>query len=96
MDPAFVSTEIWHGISVLLRFFWVYVLLIVGFVVNLLIAHAFIPSLAASNQLPAQISRLRPLFYLGALSILVGAVAFFILAMGEIGVLGQVLDRWWI
>jgi len=96
MDPAFVSNQIWHDISILLRLFWVYVFLIVGFVVNLLIAHAIIPSLAASGQLPGQISRLRPLFYLGALSILVVALAFFVLAMREIGVLGQVLDRWWI
>ncbi len=96
MEPASVTTEMWHGISVMLRFLWLYVFLILGVAVNFLIAHAVIPSLADSGQLPSRIARLRPLFYLGSLGLLVVAVISLFLAIVNAQVLGQIWGRWWI
>ena len=96
MEPAYVSSDIWHGLSTMLRFFWLYLLLIVGFASNFLIAHAIIPSLVDSDQLPIRIARLRPLFYLGAFSILAIAVVVIGFGISSAGVVGEIYGRWWI
>ena len=96
MDPAFVDNQMWHDLSTMLRFLWVYMLFIIGFAMNFLTAHAIIPSLVASGQLPLRIARLRPLFYLGALSILVMAVGLFVLTALEADVVARIWERWWI
>ena len=96
MDPSYVSSDIWHDLSTMLRLFWVYLFVIIGFASNFLIAHAIIPSLVDSGQLPTRIARLRPLFYLGALSILAVAVVVLVLAITSADVAGRILDRWWI
>ncbi len=96
MDPSFVSNDIWHGISTMLRFLWVYIVFIIGAAFNFLLAHAIIPSLADSGQLPARIAKLRPLFYLGALGSLILALVFIVLTAVNADVLGRVWPRWWI
>ena len=70
MDPAYVTTDIWHDLSTALRFLWLHVALIVGFVTNFLIAHALIPSLASTHQISARILRLRAWTYVLAFSLL--------------------------
>lgn len=96
MDPSFVTTTIWHEISVMLRFLWLYVISIMGFVTFFLVAHAFIPSLASTGQISPRILKLRPILYLMAFGILSGAVLMFILTLANIGWVPKVLDRWWI
>lgn len=96
MDPAYVTNEIWHGLSVMLRFLWLYLFFIIGVAFNFLIAHAVIPSLVDSGQLPPRIARLRPLFYLGALGLLVLALAFFVLTVINVDVIEEAWGRWWI
>ncbi len=96
MDPPFVTNELWHDISTMLRFLWVYLLLIIGFAFNFLLAHAIFPSLVASGHLPARIARLRPLFYLGAFGILAMALVFLVLTMLQADVVGRLWERWWI
>ena len=96
MDPSFVSNPIWHDLSTMLRFLWVYVFFIIGAAFNFLVAHAVLPSLANSGQIPAKIARLRVMFYLSALGSLALALAFLILTFVNTGVLAQVWGRVWI
>lgn len=96
MDPDFVTTQVWHQLSLMLRFLWVYVFFIIGFAFNFLLAHAVIPSLVDSGQLPARIARLRPLFYLSALGSLTAALLFAVLTAVNADVTQLVLKRWWI
>ncbi len=96
MDPSFLSNPLWHDLSTMLRFLWVYIFFIIGAALNFLVAHAILPSLVNSGQLPARIARLRPLFYLSALGSFTLALAFFILTIVNAGVVGRVWPRWWI
>ena len=96
MDPAFVTNEIWHDISGMLRILWVYVFFIIGFALNLLIAHAIIPSLAGSGQIPERIAKLRPVFYLASAGALVFALASLVLFLVQVDVVADVFNRWWI
>ncbi len=96
MDPSFVSNDIWHDLSTMLRFLWVYIFFIIGAAFNFLLAHAVLPSLVNTGQLPARIARLRPLFYMGALGSFVLALVFIILTAVSADVIDRVLPRWWI
>lgn len=96
MDPAFVTNEIWHDISGMLRFLWVYVLFIIGFAFNLLVAHAIIPSLVGTGQIPVKIARLRRFFYLASAGLLVLALAALVTSMLQVDVVLGVFDRRWI
>ena len=96
MDPEFITTEHWADISTVLRFLWLYWLFIIGFATNMLLAHALIPSLISSGQLPASVGRIRPLLYLSALGILTIAILFFILTAVNADVIGTFWDRWWV
>ena len=96
MDPAFVTTGIWHDLSIMLRSLWVYVFFIIGFAFNFLLAHAVIPSLVYSGQLPPRFARLWPLFYLSALGSLALALVFIVLTIVKADVVHRVWDRFWI
>ena len=80
----------------MLRFLWVYVLLIIAFAFNFLFAHAVIPSLASTGQLPPRVTKLRPLLYMAAFGALGLAAVFMVLTVLQLDILSKVLDRWWI
>ena len=96
MDPEFLTNEHWAGISTMLRFLWAYWFFIIGFGLTLLLAHAVVPSLISTQQLPLSIGRLRPMLYLGALGILGFALVFIILTVINGGVIKDIFERWWI
>lgn len=96
MDPSYIDNKIWHDLSTLVRFLGLFFIVINGFVVNFLIAHAIIPSLADSRQLPYKLVRLRPLFYLNALGILATALVLLALVVINASVVREIFDRWWI
>ncbi|MCZ6615063.1 MAG: hypothetical protein O6920_04685 [Chloroflexi bacterium] len=96
MDPEFITNEHWADISTVLRFLWLYWLFIIGFATNMLLAHALIPSLIASGQLPSSMGRVRPLLYLSALGILTIAILFLVLSVVNADVIGRISERWWI
>ena len=96
MDPSFVSTGIWHDLSTLLRFLWVYIFFIINASFSFLLAHAILPTLVNSGQFPARIARLRPLLYLGALGSFVLALVFLAVTAVNADVIGRVWPRWWI
>ena len=94
MDPAFVDNELWHGISVMLRFLWAYTLFALTFAALFLTAHAIIPSLVTTGHLPAQVARLRPLIYAAAGGALVIAVLLLALTLANANVVGKIWDRY--
>lgn len=94
MDPAFVDNELWHGISVMLRFLWAYLLFAIGFAGLFLTAHAIIPSLVTTGHLPGQAARLRPLLYAAAGGSLVIAVILLALTLASADVVGKIWDRY--
>lgn len=96
MDPAFIDNQMWHDLSTMLRFLWVYMLFIIGFALNFLTAHAIIPSLVDSGQLPRRIAQTRPLFYLSALGILVIAVGLLVVTVVEANVVARIWSQMWI
>lgn len=96
MDPAYITTQIWSDLSIVLRFLWLWVLFIVVFAGNMLVAHALIPSLVASEHLPSRMSRLRPFFYAGAAVGAIGAITMIAVAAGWSTVIGDFYSRWWI
>ena len=96
MDPEFITTSHWAGISTTLRFLWLYWLFMIGFASNMLLAHAIIPSLISSGQLPEAIGRVRPMLYLGAAGILGIAIIFFVFSVANADIIGEFWGRWWI
>ena len=94
MDPAYLDNEIWHSISVMLRFLWGYVLFALGFAGLFLTAHAIIPSFANTGQLPSSIAKMRPLIYAAAFGSLVIAFALLTMTLINTGWISDVWDRW--
>lgn len=94
MDPAFVDNELWHGISVMLRFLWAYLFFALAFTSLFLTAHAIIPSLVTTGHIPAQAARLRPFIYAAAGGALVIAVILLALTLANANVVGKIWDRY--
>ena len=96
MDPEFLTNEHWSGISAMLRFLGAFWFFIIGCALTLLIAHAIVPSLVSTGQLPKSVARVRPVLYLGALGILSFALIFLTLTVINGDVIKDIWERWWI
>ena len=96
MDPAYIGTDQWHGISVLLRFLGAYIIFIFGFALTFLTAHAIVPSLVDSQHLSPRFLRWRSPLYVMAFASLAVAMALFVMTSLETDVIGDFWDRWWI
>ncbi|NQW24351.1 MAG: hypothetical protein HQ475_13015 [SAR202 cluster bacterium] len=74
-DPKALTSVEWNNIHMFLQWFWIYFPIVVTFGLTLLTAHAFIPSLVNTGQLPESMQRLRvPLTGFAALLFVAGAV----------------------
>ena len=74
-DPKALTSVEWNNIHMYLQWFWIYFPSVVTFGLTLLTAHAFIPSLVNTGQLPESMQRLRvPLTGFAALLFVAGAV----------------------
>ena len=94
-DPQFIGAEQWARIGELVRWLWLMLVSAIIFAFSFGIAHAWMPSLEASGELPPRLRKARPLFYATAL---VGAVLFAVflaLAVSASGVIWDIYDRWW-
>ncbi len=96
MDPSYVSTPIWHGLSITLRLMLVLVGCAFLFAGNMVIAHMVIPSLVTTGHISERFSKLRALFYMGALAGVVGLITTFVVIADVIRVVGDMYPRWWI
>lgn len=96
MDPTPMGTAEWSQASQILRFFFSTLLFIIGFAGNLLLAHAFLPSLVGTGHLPKAVMSVRPVLYVMSISCL-GVAAYFFFRMVELrGLFGVVYPtRWW-
>ena len=79
-DPKALTSVEWNNIHMFLQWFWNYFPIVVTFGLTLLVAHAVIPSMVSSGQLPESTQKLRvPLTGVAALLFVAGAI---ILSLG--------------
>ena len=72
-DPKALTSVEWNNIHMYLQWFWIYFPIVVTFGLTLLTAHAFIPSLINTGQLPESMNRLRvPMTGFAALLVVAG------------------------
>jgi hypothetical protein len=80
-DPKALTNANWTDIHVWLQLFWIYVPLIVTFAITMLIAHALIPSLIITGQLPQKSNRFRVPLTGFAFLVLIAAVTILVLGI---------------
>ena len=95
-DPQFIDSSAWLSIGDFLTWLVVFVLFVIGFGFNFLLAHSVIPSLVTTGHLPQRAEKLRPMFYVTALVAIVGAIVFLALTSSSASVIADVYERWWI
>lgn len=95
-DPAFITSLDWSAIGKLLMSLWLFVISAVGFGFAFLMAHAIVPSLLETGELPKRARRARPSLYLGAIIALALAAFFLASATGLSNVIENFYSRWWI
>ena len=59
MDPTVITGAQWHEINLRLAYFWIFLAAMAGFGFSFLMAHAVIPSLVFTRDLPEQAARVR-------------------------------------
>ncbi|HZT09280.1 MAG TPA: hypothetical protein VFC51_19830 [Chloroflexota bacterium] len=94
MDPVILSTDQWLRLSSSLRFLVLFVGLVVNTAISFLFAHAVIPSLVGSGDLPPGAERLRGILYpISAVSAALTIVAFSVSIAGFVAVIMQFYPR---
>ena len=74
-DPKALTSVEWNNIHMFLQWFWIYFPIVVAFGLTLLVAHAVIPSMVSTGQLPESTQKLRvPLTGVAALLFVAGAI----------------------
>ena len=77
-DPKALTSVEWQNIHLFLQWFWIYLPIVITFAITMLTAHALIPSLVNTGQLPVSTRRLRlPLTVFAAL-VFVAAVVILV------------------
>ena len=93
-DPKAISSANWNDIHIWLTYFWIYVPLVLTFALAMLTAHAIIPSLIITGQLPASAGRLKfPLTLFSAL-VFAAAAVMMVLTVDRTLDLAKFWDRW--
>jgi len=89
--PNFITSSDWANISGLLFPFWVLLGAVLGFAGSMVLAHAVIPSLHTTRELPnPMIVRLRPPLYLSAGLFAAIAALAISLIVARIGILSEI------
>ena len=92
-DPKALTSVEWNNIHFFLQWFWIYLPIVITFAITMLTAHALIPSLVSTGQLPESMQRLRlPLTAFAAL-VFVAAVVILILGINATLDVRQVWPR---
>ncbi len=93
-DIKALTSSNWNDIHWWLTYFWIYVPLVLTFAFTMLTAHAIIPSLIITKQLPTSAGRLKlPLTAFAGL-VLVAAVIMAVLTVERTLDLARFWDRW--
>ncbi|MDA0263555.1 MAG: hypothetical protein O3A93_05435 [Chloroflexi bacterium] len=92
-DPKALTSVEWNNIHLFLQWFWIYSPIVVTFGVTMLTAHAFIPSLIHTGQLPESANRLRaPLTGFAAMLVIAGVILLILVVNSALDV-RQVYNR---
>ena len=92
-DPKALTSVEWNNIHLFLQWFWIYLPIVITFAITMLTAHALIPSLVNTGQLPVSTQRLRlPLTVFAAL-VFVAAVVILVLGINATLDVRQIYPR---
>ncbi len=92
-DPKALTSVEWQNIHLFLQWFWIYLPIVITFAITMLTAHALIPSLVNTGQLPVSTQRLRlPLTVFAAL-VFVAAVVILVLGINATLDVRQIYPR---
>lgn len=86
----------WAAVNDGLLWFWAFLACVVAFATFLLMAHAMLPSLVSTRQLPQRTLNVRPFVYLLAFIFLVGAFFCFANIVTHLQVLYDIYGKLWI
>ena len=92
-DPKALDANSWHNIHLFLRWFWIYLPVLVTFALTMLIAYAIIPSLVITGHLPPSTQRLQIPLTVFAFVVLVAAVILMVLVITNALNVQHVYDR---
>ena len=92
-DPRGLTGSNWNDIHVWLTLLWTYFPLIIAFAFTMLIAHAFIPSLVSTRQLPPTANKVRLPLTVFALVLLLAAAIVMAFAMNQTLSVQEFWDR---
>ena len=93
-DIKALDSSNWNDIHWWLTYFWIYVPLVLTFALTMLTAHAIIPSLIITKQLPASAGKLKlPLTAFAGL-VFAAAVVMAVLTVDRTLDLAKFWDRW--
>ena len=93
-DPNALTSAEWTNIHNFLKWFWIYLPIVIIFAITMLTAHALIPSLVITGHLPESTQRLRvPLTAFAAL-VFDAAVVILVLGINATLDVRQVYNRW--
>jgi len=93
-DPEALSSANWNDIHIWLTYFWIYVPLVLTFALAMLTAHAIIPSLIITGQLPTSAGRLKLPLTLFSVLVFAAAAAMMFLTVERTLDLAKFWDRW--
>ena len=92
-DPKALTSVEWTNIHLYLQWLWIYFPIVVTFAITLLTAHAIIPSLVNTGQLPESTQRLRVPLTGFAVLLFVAGVVILVLAINATLDVRQVYNR---
>ena len=95
MDHA-LALSIWDELDTGLIFFWLALLMMVATAVSFLLAHAILPSLVGTRDLPQGFAKLRPVFYAGAILAFLLALFLYYITWETVSVYLEIYPRKWI
>ena len=95
MDHA-LALPIWDELDTGLIFFWFALLMMVATAVSFLLAHAILPSLVGTGDLPQGFAKLRPVFYAGAIVAFLLALFLYYITWETVSVYLEIYPRKWI
>ena len=91
-----LALPIWDELNTGFIFFWLALLMMVAVAVSFLLAHAIIPSLVGTRDLPQGFAKLRPVFYAAAIISLLLALFLYYTTWETVSVYLEVFPRKWI
>ena|SRR5438067_1624735 len=95
MDPRILTGDQWIFLNDSLRYLVLFVGLVINTAMSFLLAHAIIPSLVNSGEVPPQTSRFRAILYpISAVSFLLFVWSFSTAISGVVSVLQQFYPRY--